>query len=459
MRSGVCPGPLLAAPLPGGRDWPALTVVRKTLANGLRVILAENRTVPLVFLSWTSQAGFEADPPGLEGLASLTSLLLREETAHRSGGALTQELEDLGADLVAGADWGHAFLNLDLLSCDLAAGVDLLLDMARAPRFRAAAVARLQRRRLAELERRRRDPRAMANDEFARALFGETLYGRSPLGTPATVQRIDAADVAAFHDACYQPATSYVVMAGSFDSESATELLGSFELRAALRPDPVWPRLFAPAVEPPGEVRLVDAPHATQTEVRVGHAGVARDSEDLPALEVLNAILGGGPASRLAGSVRQHEGLTYHVRSRFAARRLGGTFVVATSVAHEAAGAALAGIRREMERLRDELVPAVDVEEAKRRLFGADARRFQDLIGTGATLGPAALHDDPVCHLERRRQASETVEPDALRQLARRHLHPERLIAVIVGPANVLQSQFSSDGPHTCQPVPLESTS
>jgi zinc protease len=485
MTPDVCPGTPIAAQSPDAWDLPVLNVVRKTLANGLRVILAENHTVPLVFLSWTSQAGFESDPPRLEGLASLTPLLLREGTAHRSASQITQELDDLGADLAPGSDWSSAFLNLELLTCDFAAGAELLLDMACGARFPDAAVVRLRQRRLAELELRRRDPRALADDELARALFGETVYGRSPLGTPTTVQRINAADLAAFHDDHYRPATSYVVVAGSFDSEMVTDLLGSFELPAPIRPSPPLPLSLAPAAEPraelpnaaaaterqsachigdralgwPGGVHLVNVPHATQTEIRVGHAGVARDSADLPALEVLSGILGGGSASRMARTLRQHEGMTYHIRSRFAARRLGGTFVVNTSVANEATGAALAGIRHEIEKLRDERVPAADVDQVKCRLLGGELRRFQDFFVTGATLGPAALLDDPVYDFERRRQAIATVEPDGLRELARRYLDPERLVAVVVGPAELLQSQFSGDGAHRCQPFSLESIS
>ncbi|MBL8765466.1 MAG: insulinase family protein, partial [Phycisphaerae bacterium] len=80
---------------------------------------------------------------------------------------------------------------------------------------------------------------------------------------------------------------------------------------------------------------------AARTELRVGHAGVARDNPDLPALQVLAAILGGGPVSRLAASLRQRLGLTYQIRSRFAARHAGGPFIVEAAVASGAAATAL----------------------------------------------------------------------------------------------------------------------
>ena len=454
MRTGDCTGTSTAAQAPPDAwDWPVLTAVRKTLANGLPVILAENHTVPLVWLSWVSPAGIECDPPTLAGLAAMTPLLLRQGTARRDADQITEAVEDLGADLVAGCDWDIAFLTLELLSCDLAAGVDLLLDMACFARFPHAAVARLRQRRIAEVEGRRRQPRALADDEFARALYGATAYGRPPLGTPETLRRIEAVDLAAFHAAHYQPAASCLVLAGSFDSTAAEELLASFELPPA--PLPGLPPRFD-AAEPAAGIRLVDLPRAAQTELRVGPAGVARASEDLPPLQVLNAVLGGGPSSRLAESLRQRQGLTYHVRSRFAARHGGGPFVVSTGVASDAAGAALAGIVGEIERLREELVPVAELEQVKRRLLGAELRRFQSILDTGGTLYQGALEGDPAHNFELKRRGIAAVEPGGLRELARRYLHPERLVTVAVGPAERLRSQFPRSGARGCPPLPTD---
>jgi zinc protease len=437
-----------------GSDWIAPGTVRTTLANGVRAVFAEDHAVPVAFLSFTARAGFDRDPKGLEGLASLTPLVLREGTAARSGDALTRALDDLGATMSVGSDWDGAFLTIALLSSDVADGLDLLLDQVFAPACSPAAIARLRQRRLAELERRRRDSRVLATDAFAAALFGDTVYGRASLGTTASVQRIDDVAVRAFHNAHYRASASYFGVAGSFDPTLVIDRLGAVELplRASL---PETPPALSVDTRAMG-VRVVDVPGAPQTEIRVGHAGVARDCADLPALDVLNAILGGGPGSRLARRVRQQLGLAYHVRSRFAAHRFGGTFLVETSVANETAAAAVGAIRGEIERLRDELVPVDELEQARRRLFGAALTYLQDLIGTGLRIGRAALDNDSD-YLERRAPAVAAVDPERLRELARRYLNPERLLAVVAGPAATLQRQFSSDAAPVC--VPLESTS
>jgi zinc protease len=191
----------------------------------------------------------------------------------------------------------------------------------------------------------------------------------------------------------------------------------------------------------------------------MGHDGVTRDSHDLPALEMLNTILGRGPSSRLAQSLRQRLGVTYHVRSHFAARRGGGPFVVETCVTAEAVTIACREVRREIARLREDLVPAADMERARRGLLGAELQRLQSIRGLGVTLGPAALDGDPADQIDRRRRAIAAVEADDLREVARRHLHPDHLLTVAAGPAGALRSQFSNDVTDGSQPCSFETIS
>jgi zinc protease len=227
------------------------------------------------------------------------------------------------------------------------------------------------------------------------------------------------------------------VIAGDVDGETALDRLATIASPRTTAdrdtPDPL-PSAAAIGIDPAEGLRTVHVAHATQTEIRVGHASVGRDSEDLPALDVLGTILGGGPTSRLARRLRQQAGLTYHVRSRFIGRRLGGMFVVETRVAHDATARALAGIREEIARLCEERVSGAEIEQARQSLFLAERRRFQDLIGTGSTLGAMALRGDPVRQLERTARAMAAVEPESLRELAGRCLKPGGLVAVVAGP-------------------------
>jgi zinc protease len=408
--------------------------------------MAENDAVPLVWLNWVSQAGSEWDPPAIDGLALATSLLLREGTERRNARQIVEEIDDLGATLLSGADWEAAFLNVELLAEDFPAGVDLVMDMACHAQFPRAAVDRLRRRQIGDLTRMRHDVRARADQVFARVLYGDATYGRSRFGTDESLARIDSADVASFHRTFYQPEHSCLVLVGSFDSARATDLLSAVELPPASTTRPPLPHQSGSTCEPGAQLTLLNVPHAEQLELRVGHIGVGRDSEDLPALEVLNAILGRGPSSRLARALRQHQGLTYHVRSSFRARRATGSFAIETAVLPGSAPAALAAIRREITNLCEEQVPIAEVERAKRGLIGAELRRLQSIRGLGVSLGPAALEGNPLDQFERRRQSIAVVEPERVQEVARRRLHPERLLVVAAGPVTALDSRFFSSG-------------
>jgi zinc protease len=430
---------------------------RTTLPNGLRVILAENPTVPLVFFSWAWRAGFACDPPGREGLASFVPGLLRE----------AREVDDLCAEIAAGCDWDHAFLNVGLLTRHLVAGIDLLIDMACSPRISPEAVARVRQRRLAAIDQSRGDAREIASQAFADAVFGSSVYAHPPLGTAASVQRIEAADVVAFHRMHYAPSSSYLVIAGSFDREQVIARLGSVELPAIVDYTEHPASVARPTMTTTGDThdrfRLVDVAHATRTEIRIGCADLASVREQLPALEVCHLILGSGPDSRLARRVRQRHGLTYDIRSRVHLRGIASALAIETNVAHEAAAAALAAIREEIETFTDTRVPESDVDTARQRLLGTELRRYQDLMGLGASLGPIALQrEDDDQHdredwFERRREAIAAVGPEAVRDAAAHHLHPDRLVTILAGPAGELPSQFASDRAY--EPGPLASTS
>lgn len=428
-------------------EWALPRVVRRTLPNGLRVLLAENHGSPFVWMGWSTRAGSERDTPERAGLAALMPLLLREGGARRDARRIMADVEELGAHLATACDWDGALVSLEVLNCDFAAGLELLLDLVCCARFTPEGLTRVRQRRLAELERRRRQPAAVADDAFARALYGDGAYGRSPFGTPQSLQALDVPTAAAFHARHYRPEASYLVLAGSFDTEAALEQLAAGDVpRAgggdeALEPSSAAP--VAPLASATG-VRIVDAPRAAQTELRVGQASVGRDSDDVPALQVLAALLGGGPCSRLAASLRQGLGVTYHVRGRFVARGAGGQWLVETRVASASAAAALGVITREAARLRSQPVPADELEQTRRRLLGLELRRFQYSYDIGGALGQMAFEDDPLDYFERKRRALATVDADRLLELARRHLCPERLLAVAVGPAQVLRPQFSA---------------
>ena len=92
-------------PAPGPpREYHFPEFTRHTLANGLRVIVAPVRKLPVVSVLAVVDAGATVDPPGREGLAQLTAEALREGTEKKGGVEILEGFESLGSSLEAGAD-------------------------------------------------------------------------------------------------------------------------------------------------------------------------------------------------------------------------------------------------------------------------------------------------------------------------------------------------------------------
>ncbi len=100
--------PPIAAPRPLDIAPPAVA----TLPNGLRVVVAQRRGLPLVTAELLVRSGAETDPPTLAGLANLTGTLLAKGTATRSAPAIAEAAEALGGALDSGAGWDRSYVTI-----------------------------------------------------------------------------------------------------------------------------------------------------------------------------------------------------------------------------------------------------------------------------------------------------------------------------------------------------------
>ena len=412
--------------------------VRLRLSGGLEVVLAENHAVPLVQLHAALPAGVRFEPVGGEGLAALTVSALKEGTLRLDAARINEAAEESGADILTHADWDMSSVVIELLSPDLAFGVELLFEMLGSPSFPGAALEALRRRQLSRLRRQSSAPADIADHWFARALYGESAYGRPLLGRRAALRAIDREAVVGFHRAHFGLPGMVLVAAGSFSAERLAGLLEA-NSAACSRAAPPAPPTIEPA--PLGLTRafVLDLPHAAQTELRVGHVGVARGHPEFAALQLLSAVLG----RRLKRRLREEQGYTYHLRCRFVSRSCAGPFAVSAGVGNEHAGEAVRETAREMERLRQEPVPAAELDAARNYLTGVYLRSFQPGHEFVTQLKLLAAHDLADDHFASYLGGLAGSDAALLLRLAGRHFHPRGLAVIAAGPAALLRRQLA----------------
>lgn len=419
---------------------------------GLRLVLAPRSAVPLVNLQLVFRAGAQYDPPDREGLASLLAPLLREGTVLRSGHGIADQAESRGADLFTGVDWEIAFLTIDLLEEDLELGLELLWEVASQPRLAAADFERQKRNRLAKILHRRFQGSCLAEDWFACAVYGEGRYGRTLLGSEASLGRLQPADLAAFYDRGFAGSEARLIVVGRF---SPSVLLRCAESLApslpSLAPPPVAPTL-EPCGAAGGQTLVVDLAAARQTETWIGQPSLPRSHPDFPALQLLNLILGGTFSSRLSVELRERRGLTYQVRSTILSRSGPSPFVVSAALETDSVANVLGLIEAEIDRLRQDLVTSEELEAAKSYLSGSLLRVLASSYELAKYLRKLDGEEPPADSSRRFLEHVRGIDRHELREVACRCFKPRLLTTILVGPADRLRLQLS--GPR--EPIVLD---
>lgn len=421
---------------PGPYEFPRTTAF--ALSNGLRVIVAPMRRLPLVTTVAVMDAGAAYDGAGSEGLAALGTAAIAEGTAERDGPAFAAALERLGTSIESGADWDEATAQFTATPSRFADAFALFAEALQAPRFAAPDVERLKAERLAELLQQRVEPRGLADERFARAAYAaSSRYAKPAGGTPVTVRALDATRVREWHGQRCSARTTTLIVAGDVTAE---QVRAEAERRFAgwatsAREAPLV------AVSPRAatrEVHIVAKPEAPQSELRVGHIGLPRAHPDYFAVVVMNAVLGGLFSSRINLNLRERHAYTYGAHSGFDWRRREGPFVVGAAVKTEVTDAAIREILQEIDQMRAAPIRAEELDLATSYLAGVFPIRYETAHAVAAALALATVYGLPDDYFDAYRRRIGEVSQDEVLRVARAHLHPEALQVLVVGNADAV---------------------
>jgi len=419
-------------------------VQRSTLANGLTVLSAQHGSLPVVTLTLLVHAGAECDDRAHAGLAQLTANALEAGTRTRSADRLAWEFEMLGAELDVSVGWDAAQLSATVPAQHAEAALGLLAEVATNPAFAEDEVERLVAEQLAELEQRRADPGSLASDSAVRFIFAPDVpYARPIVGTTASVKHLTATHVRAFYEQHWVPGNAALIVVGDLPAnqirDMAARQLEGWQQSALTRAD----FDVATTIER-AQIFIVDRPDSVQSELRVGHLGLARATPDYFAVTIANGVLGGVFTSRLNMSLREEHGFTYGVRSGFGFRKQPGPFLIQTAVATDVTARALAETLEQTRRLLQDGASEEEVAATREYLAGVmplEMQTTEQMAGRLCEIFVYGLADD---YLPQHRAALLSVTREEADAAARAHIKPEQFAITIVGDANAIESEIAA---------------
>lgn len=429
-------------PQPGtATPWAFPAPGRSTLPNGLTVLRCHRPGQQVVAVEVNLDAPLDAEPEGLDGIATIMSRAFNEGTDKHTAEEFAAELERCGATMDAHADHPGIRVSLEVPVSRLPKGLGLLAEALRAPAFADGEISRLVRNRLDEIPHEQANPGRRAAKQLSKELFPATLrMSRPRQGTEETVSNIDAAGVRAFYDAHVRPATTTAVVVGDLTGVDLDALLA--ETLGDWTGNTAAPRPAPPiTADDTGRVIVVDRPGAVQTQLLIGRIGADRHDRVWPAQVLGTYCLGGTLTSRLDRVLREEKGYTYGVRAfgqvmRSAADGSGAAMLaISGSVDTESTGPALEDLWKVLRTLAAEGLTDAERETAVQNLVGVAPLKFETAAAVAGTLADQVeqhLPDDFQAQLYARLAETGTVEATA----AVVNAFPEdRLVTVLVGDA------------------------
>ena len=431
-------------PVPGVR-FPAVQAVR--LSGGLALRTVEHPGPPVVTYLLTIPAGSASDPPGQAGLAALTADLLDEGSDTRTALELHAALDRIGARLGTEVGSDATTVSLTTLRRHAVAGLGLLAEVVTCPRFAEVDVARVRDLRRSRLRQLRTVPSAVADRVFLETLYPAHPYGHLGIGTDASLARLTPGHVRQFHRDAFQLGSATLVAVGALGHDQLVEAAERAFAGVPVRPTAdavvVDPAVLETPGPPSARLVLVDRPDAVQSELRVGHVAAARRTPDFHALQVLNMTLGGQFVSRLNLSLREEKGYTYGVRTGFDCRRAPGPFAMQGSVQSGATVEAVREVLGQMGAIGGHRpVTPTELDLARAALTRGFARGFETAGQVARSIARQVLYDLPADYYDRFVTLVESVDAAAVTAAAVTHLHADRAVAVIVGPADQIASDL-----------------
>lgn len=441
-----------------GLAFPAIE--RARLANGIPVIFARRSAVPVVEVMASFAAGNAADRTDRPGTHGLMLALLREGTKSRSGRAIVEEQERLGARLGVGSDQDRTQVTLSALGPNLEPSLALMADVIRNPAFAPAEVERLRAIRLAALAQEQANPGALALRELAPMLFGTShpyAFPASGLGTVAGLGRVTREEILDAHARWIRPDKLLLIVVGDTTLDALLPQLerafGDWQPSAVPPGEQPLPPLVAP---PSPRILLIDRPNSPQSFIAGGQPLAVTGGDDRLDLALANETLGGSFTSRLNMDLREAKGWSYGVRS-IATPSVGQmVFRILAPVQQDRTGDALVALRENVRAFAGpEPVAREDLVRAINSRIYALPGRFEtsgavlDALETLAVLGRP---DDYFVRLPDRYRA---LDQQQVTRAVASLIDPDRLQWVVVGDARRVEPQLRKLGiPLEVRPVP-----
>lgn len=419
------------------------------LANGLNVVLANRKTIPVVSFTLMIDAGYSADQFAIPGTASLTANMLDEGTKKMDALQISEELQLLGAYVGSSASLDYNYLTLNSLKSNLDKSLALWTEILLTPSFPQDELDRLKKQQIAGIKREKVQPTTMAYRVLPKLYFGEGHAYSLPLtgsGFEETVEKISRDDLTKYHQTWYKPNNATLVVVGDV---TMNELLPKLEkaLKEWKAGDVPKKNITNVEVKNNKTLYLLDKPAAEQSTILAGHLVVPKSDPDDLAIEMMNDILGGVFTSRINMNLREDKHWSYGSGSFIFNTKSQRPYIIYGLVQTDKTKESILEIQKEIkEYLANRPATDEELDKIKKNNVLSLSGQWETMGAVSSSLQQMINYGYPDDYFETYSDIVKNMNLTQIHGAAKKTIYPEKVIWVVVGDKSKIEAGLKDLG-------------
>jgi len=420
---------------------------RAELSNGLKLVLAQRHSVPVIDLRLLVDAGYAADGSGSPGVASLAMNMLDEGTKTRNALEISEQLQTLGSSLGTGAELDTCTVRLNTLKDTLDPSLELFADVVLNPAFPEKEFARLQKETLARIRQEKVSPTGMAFRVFPALLYGRDHAYGCPLtgsGTEASVSAMTRGQLANFHKTWFKPNNATLVITGDVTLDQIKPKLEKLFKNWKSGEVPKK-NLATVADKAKPEVYLVDRPGSQQSILAAGFLTLPRANEYEEPIQLMNNILGGDFTSRINMNLREDKHWSYGASSMIVDAKGQRMYVVFSSVQGDKTADAMREVRNELQGITgDKPCTAEEFAKTQANVVLGLPGSWETINQVAGSVSQIVGYGLPDTYFKEYAARIQGMKAEAVQDAAQRVIKPNSVVWLIVGDKTKIEESIKA---------------
>jgi predicted Zn-dependent peptidase len=402
---------------------------KQFLPNGIPLLKLYSDTSEMVKVEWLFSAGNWYQEAPL--VAFTVNNMLIEGSKKYTSEQIAERIEFFGCQIGYNVDKDNAFVSIMCMKKHVSLVLDVVEDIVKNAEF--------PEHELEIFKNKHKQQFLVEQSKFrniARFVHSQLMFGNHhPYGymvVESDFDRLDRDAILKFYKQRYQAKHCKIIVSGNADEEVIRQIEIHFGANNWNYDGPLYNPVFTSTMGNERQM-YVEKPEALQSAVRIGKVMFNKLHNDFVGLSVLNCVLGGYFGSRLMRKIREEKGYTYGINSLLVEFRNSGYFAIVSELGADVTGPAIEDIYKEINKLRNELVPEEELSRVKNYMLGDVVRMFDGPFAQAESLISLLEYDLDYNYFYAMIESIKNIDSRTLQSLAYNYFDPESLCQVVVG--------------------------